>query len=149
MGRVRAVDVDVDAGAEGRMATMTKGPGQRRMVLNLPEVEAQTQEQAEEGKEEKKGTSVLPPVAIEGEDMARQVKEGMLRPVAGVHLKGASQIYGSHVEPVKGAGGTVAAIKVKEGLWEHKRGHKVDGGERRKAEVRAKRRAAERAKAGR
>jgi hypothetical protein len=32
---------------------------------------------------------------------------------------------------------------MQEGIWEIRRGHKVDGGERRKAEVRAKRRAAE------
>jgi hypothetical protein len=43
--------------------------------------------------------------------------------------------------------GQKAQIKVKEGLWEERRGHKVDGGERRKAEVRFKRRSEERKKA--
>src|SRR5271156_4419167 len=53
-------------------------------------------------------------------------------------------IVGSYVQPVKGANGSVATLKVREGLWEHRRGHKVDGGERRKAEVRFKRGVAER-----
>ena len=48
---------------------------------------------------------------------------------------------------IKGTGGLKARVVVKEGLWEDKRGHKVDGGERRKAEVRSKRRAEERKKA--
>ena len=47
------------------------------------------------------------------------------------------------LEPVKGSDGMRARIRLREGIWEEKRGHKVDGGERRKAEVRAKRRAAE------
>jgi len=64
--------------------------------------------------------------------------------VIGLKIKDSHTIYGPHVELVKGSNGSTAHIKVKEGLWEHRRGHKVDGGERRKAEVRAKRRAAER-----
>jgi len=64
--------------------------------------------------------------------------------VIGLRIKDSHTIYGPHVELVKGSNGSAAHIKVKEGLWEHRRGHKVDGGERRKAEVRAKRRAAER-----
>jgi hypothetical protein len=63
--------------------------------------------------------------------------------VQGVILKGAKTIKGSFVEPVKGSGGLKARIRLQEGIWEVRRGHKVDGGERRKAEVRAKRRAAE------
>jgi hypothetical protein len=63
--------------------------------------------------------------------------------VQGVVVKGAKTIKGSFVEPVKGSDGLKARIKLKEGIWEERRGHKIDGGERRKAEVRAKRRAAE------
>ena len=63
--------------------------------------------------------------------------------VQGVVVKGAKTIKGSYVEPVKGSGGLRARIRLQEGIWEIRRGHKVDGGERRKAEVRAKRRAAE------
>lgn len=39
-------------------------------------------------------------------------------------------VAGPHCLPVKGTGGRVARIKAIEGLWEHKRGHKVGGGER-------------------
>jgi hypothetical protein len=60
-----------------------------------------------------------------------------------VSVKGARTIRGSYVEPVGGSEGPRARIRLQEGMWEDRRGHKVDGGERRRAEVRAKRRAAE------
>ncbi|KAG8623856.1 hypothetical protein KVT40_008832 [Elsinoe batatas] len=81
----------------------------------------------------------------EGEDVervVREVEEGKRSPVGGVSIKSWNMIAGKHVRLLKGTGR--AEIKVQEGLWEHRRGKKVDGGERRKAEVRAKRRAAER-----
>jgi hypothetical protein len=65
-----------------------------------------------------------------------------LVPVKGLHIKGAQTIVGPHVQPLKG--GKAAKIVVKEGLWEDRRGDKIDGGERRQAEVRAKRRGEER-----
>lgn len=67
-----------------------------------------------------------------------------LKPVKGLKVLGAHTVSGSHVELVKGTMGRVGRITVKEGLWEQRRGHKIDGGERRKAEVRAKRRSEER-----
>lgn len=114
------------AGTRRISATMTKTAGERRVILNLPHDEEGT-------------TTDIP-----AEALARRMLEGGLKPVVGVHIKGATQIYGPHVEPVKGTNGSVAVIRVKEGLWEQKRGVKVDGGERRKAEVRFKRRKAER-----
>lgn len=65
-------------------------------------------------------------------------------PVKGLRVRGAHTIVGPHVELVEGTRGMVGRIKIKAGLWEQRRGHKVDGGERRKAEVRAKRRSEER-----
>lgn len=62
-------------------------------------------------------------------------------PVKGLRIQGAYTITGPHVVPLKDGKG--AKIVVKEGLWEDKRGRKIDGGERRQAEVRAKRRAEE------
>ncbi|KAK8186139.1 IGR protein motif-domain-containing protein [Phyllosticta citribraziliensis] len=59
-----------------------------------------------------------------------------------LRVLGAGKISGSGVELVKGSNGTLGQIKVTDGLWEDRRGHKVDGGERRRAEVRAKKRAA-------
>lgn len=95
-------------------ATATHDPGTRRFVVNVP-VGAKA-----------------PPSSPE-----------TLQQVQGIILKGAKTIKGPFVEPMKGAAGIKARIRLQEGIWEEKRGHKVDGGERRKAEVRAKRRAAE------
>jgi hypothetical protein len=69
---------------------------------------------------------------------AQDMPAEKLTPVKGVRIKGAHTIVGPYVQPVKG--GKAAKIVVKEGLWEDRRGHKIDGGERRQAEVRAKRR---------
>lgn len=93
------------------MATATRDPGMRRVVVNVP------------AGEEKPSTA--------------------LPAVSGVAVKGAKTIKGSFVEPVKGSEGLRARIRLQEGIWEDRRGHKIDGGERRRAEVRAKRRAAE------
>lgn len=73
---------------------------------------------------------------------ALKISDQPLIPVKGLHIKGAHTIVGPHVLPLKG--GTSAKIEVKEGLWEERRGHKIDGGERRQAEVQAKKRGEER-----
>jgi len=79
-------------------------------------------------------------VAAGGSALEKSAEQ--LVPVKGLHIKGAHTIVGPHVQPVKG--GKAAKVVVKEGLWEDRRGHKIDGGERRQAEVRAKRRGEER-----
>jgi hypothetical protein len=70
--------------------------------------------------------------------------EGMpaeqLKAVKGVKIKSGNTITGPHVLQIRGK---AAKIEVKEGLWEIRRGRKIDGGERRQAEVRAKRRGEE------
>jgi hypothetical protein len=95
-------------------ATATRDPGMRKFVVNVPV----------------------------GADAPVDPPETLPR-VQGVIVKGAKTIKGSFIEPVKGSAGLKARIRLREGIWEERRGHKVDGGERRKAEVRAKRRAAE------
>lgn len=62
--------------------------------------------------------------------------------VEGYHVEGISTIAGPYALPVKG--GRSAIVTVTEGMWEEKRGRKIDGGERRRDEVRFKRRVAER-----
>ncbi|PBP25160.1 hypothetical protein BUE80_DR004031, partial [Diplocarpon rosae] len=52
--------------------------------------------------------------------------------------KGVAELRIAEFPPLKG--GKTAKLEVKEGLWEDRRGHKIDGGERRQAEVRAKKR---------
>jgi putative component of toxin-antitoxin plasmid stabilization module len=69
-----------------------------------------------------------------------------LKPVKGVKVKSGNTITGPHVRQLRGK---AAKIEVTEGMWEIRRGRKIDGGERRQAEVRAKRRGEEkRAAAG-
>ena len=62
-----------------------------------------------------------------------------LKPVDGMKVVGVRTIVGPYVQLVKGTHGSVATIKVQEGMWEVRRGVKVDGGERRKLQVRRKR----------
>ncbi|ROW06086.1 hypothetical protein VMCG_04694 [Cytospora schulzeri] len=62
--------------------------------------------------------------------------------VDGYHVEGTNMIAGPYALPVKG--GSAALITITEGMWEEKRGRKIDGGERRREEVRFKRRVAER-----
>jgi len=66
--------------------------------------------------------------------------EEVVKPT-GYKVEGTRHIVGPYSLPRKGGGST---IKVTEGMWEDRRGHKVDGGERRRAEVRFKRGVAER-----
>jgi hypothetical protein len=99
------------------MATATLSPGMTKVIVN-----------------------VAPGSEASPETLAQTT------PVKGLKLKGAHSIVGPYVQPVKGTNGQVAKIVVQEGLWEHRRGHKIDGGERRQAEVRAKKRAEERQK---
>ncbi|KUI56741.1 Protein FYV4, mitochondrial [Cytospora mali] len=62
--------------------------------------------------------------------------------VDGYHVEGTNTIAGPYALPIKG--GSAALITITEGMWEEKRGRKIDGGERRREEVRFKRRVAER-----
>lgn len=116
----RAVDIPLKGGAQGQ-ATATQNAGMRKIVVNLAEEMA-----------------LAPQVKFGADELAN------LEPAKGLKVKGAHTIIGPNVLPVKGSGGKVAAISVREGLWEDRRGHKIDGGERRRAEVRSKRRAEER-----
>lgn len=61
--------------------------------------------------------------------------------VHGFKVEGVRTIVGPYALPLKNGG---ARVTVTEGMWEDRRGHKVDGGERRRAEIRFKRRVAER-----
>jgi len=60
----------------------------------------------------------------------------------GYRVVGARTITGPFALPLKKRVG--AQVTVTEGMWEHKRGRKIDGGERRQAQVRFKKRAMER-----
>lgn len=72
---------------------------------------------------------------------AEDIPTEHIKPVKGVKIMGGHTIAGQHVLQMRGK---KAKIEVKEGLWEIRLGRKIDGGERRQAEVRAKRRGEER-----
>ncbi|KAK8137649.1 IGR protein domain-containing protein [Apiospora sp. TS-2023a] len=62
--------------------------------------------------------------------------------VVGYKVEGARTIVGPYAMQLKGGEG--ARVVVKEGMWEDKRGRKIDGGERRRTEVKYKKRIQER-----
>lgn len=67
--------------------------------------------------------------------------ETLPRP-AGYTVQGLKSISGPYARVLPGDSGAI--VKVTEGMWEQRRGRKIDGGERRRAEVRFKKRSAER-----
>lgn len=104
----------VEVPAASGTATLTSSPGMRKIVVNVPA----------------------------GQDKP-SLPLDKVRPVQGTKVIRSNLISGPYVEAIKERPGT-AKIVAKDGLWEIKRGHKIDGGERRKAEVRYKRRVEER-----
>lgn len=75
----------------------------------------------------------------EGETVPKDIPPGGA--VKNYKVRGAKRISGPYAKP---AGDGISQVEVVEGMWEIRQGEKVDGGERRKAEVRFKRRVAER-----
>ncbi|KAI5924325.1 IGR protein motif-domain-containing protein [Camillea tinctor] len=65
--------------------------------------------------------------------------------VTGFGVRGAGTIFGPYALPLKAGEGAVVAVTPD--MWEFKRGRKIDGGERRRTEVRYKKRIAERREA--
>lgn len=132
VGELRVVEVpalqksesaqpEAQSSADTTFVSPTVSPGMTKLVVNVPAGE--TTYKLEEGQ-----------------------STADLKKPKGIKLHRGRQIVGSYVQPQGGSSGSVAMLKVQEGLWEHKRGHKVDGGERRKAEVRFKKRVEERKK---
>lgn len=133
-GELRIVEVPSERGMD-KMATLTRSAGMRKVIVNTPPSIS-----AEEKDGDAAETTTAPSPQLED---TRDAK-----PVSGFKIVNNTVIGGRGVRFIKGHQG-VAQLKVQEGLWEQRRGHKVDGGERRKAEVRAKRRVQERKNAKR
>lgn len=129
VGELRIVQIPIEKMKSEDSGSLTRDPGMRRVIVNLPAI-------AKDGEKTTFKTALAPPEIMD-------VTTAAQARVGGVKIVRLSTISGTGVEQVGGHQG-VARLRVKEGLWEQRRGHKVDGGERRKAEVRAKRRAAER-----
>ncbi|EME39343.1 hypothetical protein DOTSEDRAFT_75151 [Dothistroma septosporum NZE10] len=136
IAELRVVEVPTNKPAP---ATVSRDAGVKKVVVNVAPTVVLPEDPANPTKKEDKPKSSIlsalaPPARMRAEEA---------RPVEGVKIVQGNVIGGTGVEYVKGHAG-VARLRVREGLWEQGRGHKVDGGERRRAEVRAKRRAAER-----
>jgi len=128
VAQLRVVEVPVEPknteGGDGKStctvtASATLSPGMKRVIVNLP-----------------------PDATEYKHDPSKPLKK-----FADMKIHHGFMIKGPYLQPIKGTNGSAALIRVQEGMWEDKQGHKVDGGERRRAEVRAKRRAEERKKA--
>ncbi len=112
VAQIRVIELPLNKASSSAMATQpTRIPIKKKLVVNLP-----------------------PEAPVQG------LQLGEVERVGGMKVVGAHTIVGPYIQPVKGTGGSVATIKVQEGMWEVKRGQKVDGGERRKVQVRRKRR---------
>ncbi|KAM3509727.1 hypothetical protein MY10362_000401 [Beauveria mimosiformis] len=77
-----------------------------------------------------------------GEGIDLQTPEGTYPRPKGYSVSGLKTIAGSYATELPGKGGAV--VKATEGMWEQKQGRKIDGGERRRAETRFKKRSAAR-----
>jgi len=118
------------------------GEGEKTAVLKMVEVPLEERDVVGKGGLPRVKRMVVNVPALEGVEKGFGV-EG-LRVVEGMKVRGARTIVGPFVQYVKGTGGSVAVIKAQEGMWEERRGVKVDGGERRKKMVRRNRLLAER-----
>lgn len=77
--------------------------------------------------------SVAPGEEVKVEEMGEG--DGRVGRFKGVKIDARGVVCGTGFAPVAGMEGRVARIKVKEGLWEVKRGRKIHGGERRRKNV--------------
>ena len=125
IAELRAVEVERGMGGVGgkRVVVNTRvGESEERVRRELEEVDAgEIPAGGGEGEKEVKGRR-------------RWVFRGREVGVKGVQV-GEKGVVGSRVEPVGGTLGSVARLKIQEGLWEVRRGHKVHGGERRRKYV--------------
>lgn len=157
-----------DFGVGGDLDTVVNGVAELRTIelpVKLPQTRAQeeaaaaavaageTQTQGEEKK--------LPPVFAGSATLSPGMKWAIVNLAPGqtepteplpyppkrykyFKLFNGNMIKGPFVKAVKGSDASVVQVMPVEGMWEHKLGKKIDGGERRRAEVRAKKRIAER-----
>ncbi|KAL6250767.1 telomere length regulation protein [Rhinocladiella similis] len=88
----------------------SRSPGMQKLIINVP--------------------NGSPTYAL----LPGQTTADLKKPL-GFTLKNGYIIKGKQAHPLKGTYGSGVVLKAVEGLWEHKRGHKVHGGERRRAET--------------
>ncbi|EPE09635.1 igr protein domain-containing protein [Ophiostoma piceae UAMH 11346] len=112
----------------------------RKRVVNVP-VPPPAAPEASEASEAAEGEEAAEAAPAQVADTTYDLNGEPAR-VRGYKVVGAKAISGPFALPIKDNVGS--RVTVLEGMWEHKLGRKIDGGERRRAEVRFKQRAAER-----
>ncbi|KAJ2896729.1 hypothetical protein MKZ38_005257 [Zalerion maritima] len=90
----------------------------------------------------------LPPARVamnvpEGKD-PKELQPSQMSRVKGYRVRKANIITGPYAIPMRSDLGGGAYLEPKMGMWEHKKGHKIDGGERRRTEVRFLKRVSQR-----
>ncbi|KAJ5306677.1 hypothetical protein PENANT_c003G03917 [Penicillium antarcticum] len=138
-------------GPGGDLAKVVDGVAQLRVVQVPAETNGVTAEG--EGSEVKSSATLTPGMVKTLVNLAPDATNFILskdlefKKFAHMRIHRGTSPKGPYLQPLKGSNGTAATISVQEGMWEDKRGHKVDGGERRRREVRNKQRLDERRKA--
>lgn len=114
VGELRVVEVPSSSqdSSRGDSKSPLATPGTTRLVLNVPTGETKYQALLGEG---------------QSSDALKKPKE--------YQLKNGHEITGPYAEAIRGTNGSAVLVKVREGMWEDRRGQKVFGGERRRAEV--------------
>ncbi|KAM0558452.1 hypothetical protein ACHAPJ_004642 [Fusarium lateritium] len=85
------------------------------------------------------------PASVAEDEFSKPLPQKMPKELVlpkGYHVTGLKSIAGPYAKPLPGQNGAV--VKVTEGMWEDRQGRKIDGGERRRAETRFKKRSVER-----
>jgi len=128
-------------GMGGDLETIEKGIAECRMT----EAPGPTTHKASSTSTKRSGTKTLVTTGPLRKEHPGVERSRSFEKRTGPKIRLGRGIIGRHIEHVQGSGGLAGRLKAAEGLWEDRRGHKVDGGERRKAEVRAKQRSQSRA----
>jgi hypothetical protein len=115
--------------AQKERGTLISPPGMRYAIVNVPNSSSSSTESGQQ------------PSTLDVESLT-------IKKLKHIKLHQGYMIRAPYIELTKAVNGGVhgmqARLAVQEGLWEDKLGRKIDGGERKQAEVKAKRRATER-----
>ena len=135
----------------GSYASAIRTPGMQKLILNVPPTPAVDTINDTTTDDSTSSTSTSPPSPspptikpFSYHSLPGSPSPSTLRKPAGLKLLRGHIISAPYITYIKGSNFSAARLKVQEGMWEDKRGHKVDGGERRRAEVKFKRNVAER-----
>ncbi|PHH84245.1 hypothetical protein CDD83_2250 [Cordyceps sp. RAO-2017] len=116
-------------------------PSSARWVVNVPLERGEAAAATATAETAAAAAAETTTTAAAGTTAATPLPPKVVRP-GGYVVRGLRTIVGPYATQLPGSGG--ATVKVREGMWEFRRGRKIDGGERRRTEIRFKRRSAER-----